>query len=45
MIGVVVCIGLLTQREGEIFLRAGALLLVGLALWGINHLLTRREAR
>ena len=45
VIGVLVCIGLLTQREGEIFLRAGALLLLGLLLWGVNLLLTRREAR
>jgi amino acid transporter len=45
VIGVLVCIGLLTQREGDIFLRAGALLLLGLVLWGVNHLLTRREAR
>ena len=45
MIGVLVCIGLLTQREGEIFLRAGALLLLGLLLWGVNLLVTRREER
>ena len=45
VIGVIVCIGLLTQREGEIFLRSGALLLLGLLLWGVNQLLTRREAR
>lgn len=45
VIGVLVCIGLLTQREGDVFLRAGALLLLGLLLWGVNHLLTRREAR
>jgi amino acid transporter len=44
VIGVIVCIGLLTQREGEIFLRAGALLLIGLVLWGVNRLFTRREA-
>ncbi len=45
VIGVLVCIGLLTQREGEIFLRAGALLLLGLLLWGVNLLVTRREER
>ena len=45
VIGVLVCIGLLTQREGEIFLRSGALLLLGLLLWGVNLLVTRREER
>ena len=45
VIGIVVCIGLLTQREGEIFLRTGLLILLGLALWGVNLLLTRREER
>ncbi len=45
VIGVIVCIGLLTQREAEIWLRAGILLLIGLALWGVNLALTRREAR
>ena len=45
IIGAIVCIGLLTQREGEIFLRSGALLLLGLVLWGVNLALTRREAR
>ncbi len=45
VIGVLVCIGLLTQREGEVFLRSGGLLVLGLLLWGVNLLLTRREAR
>jgi amino acid transporter len=45
VIGLLVCIGLLTQREAEIWLRAGILLLVGLALWAVNLALTRREAR
>ncbi len=45
VIGVLVCIGLLTQREGEVFLRSGGLLVLGLVLWGVNLLLTRREAR
>ena len=44
VIGVIVCLGLLTQREAEIWLRAGILLLVGLALWAVNLALTRREA-
>ena len=43
--GVIVCAGLLTQREAEIWLRAGILLLIGLALWAVNLALTRREAQ
>jgi amino acid transporter len=42
VIGVIVCVGLLTQREAEIWLRAGLLLLVGLALWALNQAVTRR---
>jgi len=45
VIGIVVCLGLLTQREADIWLRVGILLLVGLALWAANLALTRREAR
>jgi amino acid transporter len=45
VVGVIVCIGLLTQREAEIWLRAGVLLLIGLALWAVNLTLTRREAQ
>jgi amino acid transporter len=45
VIGVLVCIGLLTQREADIWLRAAILLLIGLALWAVNAALTRREAR
>jgi amino acid transporter len=45
VIGVLVSIGLLTQREADIWLRAGLLLLLGLALWALNNALTRREAR
>jgi basic amino acid/polyamine antiporter, APA family len=45
VIGVIVCAGLLTQREAEIWLRAGLLLLVGLVLWAVNVALTRREAQ
>jgi amino acid transporter len=44
IVGTIVCVGLLTQREADIWLRAGLLLLVGLALWGVNLLLTRRSA-
>ena len=36
MVGVIVCIGLLTQREAEIWLRAAILLLIGLALWAVE---------
>ena len=45
VIGVLVCAGLLTQREADIWLRAGLLLLVGLVLWAVNVALTRREAQ
>jgi APA family basic amino acid/polyamine antiporter len=45
IVGIVVCIGLLTQREADVWLRSGALLLLGLALWGVNLLVTRREDR
>jgi amino acid transporter len=45
VIGVVVCLGLLTQREAEIWLRAGILLVIGLALYALNLALTRREAQ
>jgi APA family basic amino acid/polyamine antiporter len=44
VVGVVVCLGLLTQREGEVWLRALVLLVLGLALWGVNVLVRRREA-
>ena len=44
VIGVIVCIGLLTQREAEIWPRAGLLLLVGLALWALNQAFTRKTA-
>ena len=45
VIGVVVCIGLLTQKEGDVFLRAGLLLVLGLALWGINLIFTDKDER
>jgi basic amino acid/polyamine antiporter, APA family len=44
VVGAVVCVGLLTQREADIWLRTGLLLIVGLALWALNAMLTRREA-
>lgn len=40
--GAVVCVALMTQQEGAIFLRAGILLLVGAALYGINYLVAGR---
>ena len=45
LLGVVVCAGLLTQREAEIWLRAGILLVIGLVLYAINVAVTRREAQ
>ena len=45
VIGVIVCAGLLTQREAEIWLRAGILLVVGLVLYAINVAVTRRESQ
>jgi APA family basic amino acid/polyamine antiporter len=38
VLGILVCLALLTQQEGATFLRAGALLLIGLVLWGVNYL-------
>ena len=37
VLGILVCLALLTQQQGATFLRAGALLLVGLVLWGVNY--------
>ena len=45
VIGLLVCLGLLTQREADIWLRAVILLVVGLALYAVNVALTRREAQ
>ena len=41
VLGIVSCVGLLTQQEAGVWLRAGILLLVGVVL----HLLTRRSSR
>jgi len=41
VLGILVCLALLTQQEGATFLRAGALLLIGLVLWGVNYLTKR----
>jgi amino acid transporter len=45
VVGVLVCVGLLTQRESDIWLRALGLLVLGLLLWVVNMLVTRREDR
>ena len=45
IVGVLVCIGLLTQREADVWLRALALLVLGLVLWCVNLLFTRKEDR
>ncbi len=42
VLGVGVSIALLTQIEGEVYVRAGILIAVGLVLWGINELVLRR---
>ena len=42
ILGVGVSIALLTQIEGEIWARAGILMLVGLGLWLLNELVLRR---
>jgi APA family basic amino acid/polyamine antiporter len=43
-LGAVVCLALLTQQEAEVLLRVVIVLLVGVVLWGINHLVLRRTA-
>ena len=42
VLGALVCVALMTQQEGEIFARAGILLLVGAGLYGINYLVAGR---
>ena len=37
VLGVIVSLGLLTQQEGEDFVRAGAFLLIGFVLWLFNR--------
>ncbi len=41
ILGILVSLGLLTQQEPAIFLRAGVLLLIGAALYGLNYLAKR----
>jgi len=43
MIGAVVSVALLTTKEGEVFLRAGLLLGLGVVLWGVTWLLHGRH--
>jgi amino acid transporter len=43
VIGAIVSLALLTTKDGEVFLRAGLLLLVGVVLYGINWLLHGRH--
>jgi amino acid transporter len=43
VLGAVTCLALLTQQDADIYLRAGALLLVGLVLWLVNILATGRR--
>jgi APA family basic amino acid/polyamine antiporter len=41
VLGIGVILALLVQQEGDIFLRAGVLLLIGLALYLVNYLVKR----
>ena len=43
VVGVGISLALLTQIEGLTFLRAGLILLLGVAIWMLNALLLRRE--
>ena len=45
MLGALACVGLLTQQEGEIFVRAAILVGIGLVLYLVNLVFTRREDR
>jgi APA family basic amino acid/polyamine antiporter len=44
VLGVGVCIALMTTKDAETFGRAGALLLIGTALWAVNSLVMRGRA-
>ncbi len=41
ILGILVSLGLLTQQDPAIFLRAGVLLIIGAALYGLNYLVKR----
>ena len=43
ILGVIASIGLMTTKDAETFARAGVLLAVGILLWAINRLLSRRN--
>ena len=43
VLGVGVSIALLTQIEGEVWVRAGVLMAIGLGLWLLNALVMRRQ--
>ena len=45
VLGALACVGLLTQQEGEIFVRAAILVGIGLVLYLVNLVFTRREDR
>jgi APA family basic amino acid/polyamine antiporter len=44
VLGAICCLGLLTRQEGGVLIRAVVLLLVGVALWVVNRLITGRVA-
>jgi amino acid transporter len=44
VIGAAVSVGLMTTKEPAVFARAGTLLLVGIAFWGLNCLIRGRHA-
>ena len=41
VLGILVCLGLLTQQEADVWLRALVLLVIGALLYGVNYLATR----
>ena len=41
VLGVIACAGVMTQVEGKTFMRAGALLVLGLVLFGLERAFTR----
>jgi basic amino acid/polyamine antiporter, APA family len=41
ILGILVCLALLTQQQWDTWVRAGALLVVGLILWGVNYVAKR----
>ncbi|MQA80004.1 MAG: amino acid permease [Streptosporangiales bacterium] len=43
VLGALVCVALLTQQEPAVLLRAGVMLLIGAALWAVNHVAVRRR--